>query len=215
MTAETPYNPLDKTNLGVSVADALLVREPVALPTDRFLGAGIYAIYYTGDFPAYRWVAECNRDGRFEAPLYVGRAIPAGARKGGFGLNVPSGTVLYSRLHEHAVSINQASNLTLDDFTCRYLTVEDIWIPLGEALLIERFQPVWNRVVDGFGNHAPGRGRRNQERSRWDTLHPGRAWAEPLQLNRLSAEQITANVEAYVAGRPADVVEYQLDEGEE
>ncbi len=39
-------------------------------------GAGIYAIYYVGDFPSYAPVAERNHDGRFEAPIYVGKAIP-------------------------------------------------------------------------------------------------------------------------------------------
>jgi hypothetical protein len=43
MRVEPPYNPLDKKNLGVSVADALLVRsaEPLQL-SDPFIGAGIY-----------------------------------------------------------------------------------------------------------------------------------------------------------------------------
>jgi len=30
---------------------------------------------------------------------------------------------------------------------------------------------VWNVVIDGFGNHDPGAGRYNGERTRWDTLH--------------------------------------------
>jgi hypothetical protein len=75
--SETPYNPLDKKNLGISVADAMLARPVSPLtPGDRFLGAGIYAIYYVGDFPSYAPVAERNHDGRFEAPIYVGKAIP-------------------------------------------------------------------------------------------------------------------------------------------
>ena len=46
MRVEPPYNPLDKKNLGVSVADALLSRnvEPLQLP-ESFIAAGIYAIY--------------------------------------------------------------------------------------------------------------------------------------------------------------------------
>lgn len=51
MIEETPYNPLDKRNLGVSVADALLERPILPLPpADSFVGAGIYAIYYVGNF---------------------------------------------------------------------------------------------------------------------------------------------------------------------
>ena len=58
----TPYNPLDKINLGGSVADAML--ESVAHPLSElepFNGAGIYAIYYTGDFEAYSILAAKNK----------------------------------------------------------------------------------------------------------------------------------------------------------
>ena len=45
MKKETPYNPLDKLNLGESVADALLAKEKVLLNSiEPFSGAGIYAI---------------------------------------------------------------------------------------------------------------------------------------------------------------------------
>jgi len=40
---------------------------------------------------------------------------------------------------------------------------------------------LWNIVLDGFGNHEPGSGRYNQQRSAWDIIHPGRQWAEKLQ----------------------------------
>lgn len=178
MIEEIPYNPLDKRNLGVSVADALLERPILPLPpADPFLGAGIYAIYYVGTFKAYRMIAERNREDKFAVPIYVGKAVPAGARKGGFGLGIDPGLVLYNRLREHAESIDQATNLKLSDFFCRYLVVDDIWIPLGEAMMISKFMPVWNRVIDGYGNHDPGKGRYQQQRSFWDVLHPGRAWA--------------------------------------
>ena len=39
-----PYNPLDKSNLGTSVADALLARAVVNLPPEPFLGAGTRAV---------------------------------------------------------------------------------------------------------------------------------------------------------------------------
>jgi hypothetical protein len=28
--------------------------------------------------------------------------------------------------------------------------VDDIWIPLGESLLIEMFSPLWNKVLDAM-----------------------------------------------------------------
>ena len=89
MRVEPPYNPLDKKNLSVSVADALLVRsaEPLQL-SDPFIGAGIYAIYYVGSFPLYEPIAETHRNGLFNSPIYVGKAVPSGARKGGYGLEL-------------------------------------------------------------------------------------------------------------------------------
>lgn len=194
-----PFNPLDKRNLGESVADALLATDVHSLPPAPFQGAGIYAIYYTGPFPVYGEVAKANREERFGWPIYVGKAIPAGARKGGFGLGAEAGLALYHRLAEHAASIEQASNLELADFRCRFLVVEDIWIPLGESLLIEMFQPLWNRSIDGFGNHDPGKGRYNQRRSQWDTLHPGRAWAEKLPPADLPEEKIREIAAAYIS----------------
>ena len=50
-----PYNPLDKKNLGISVADALIETDSHALPPAyRFTGAGIYAIYYEGTLDLYK-----------------------------------------------------------------------------------------------------------------------------------------------------------------
>jgi hypothetical protein len=188
---ETQYNPLDKHNLGVSVMDAILQRcvQPLP-PSQSFVGAGIYAIYYTGDFKAYQAVAERNRNEQYAWPIYIGKAMPAGARKGVYEFNDEPGTELYKRLVEHAQSIVQAQNLDIADFKCRYLIVDDIWIPLGESLLIHRFRPVWNIVVDGFGNHDPGGGRYKQQRSSWDVLHPGRDWAEKCQPNKRSRNDI-------------------------
>jgi hypothetical protein len=97
--------------------------------------------------------------------------------------------VLFNRLKAHAKSISQAQNLNLADFVCRHLVTDDIWIPLAEALLIEKFKPVWNRLIDGFGIYDPGK-RRPQERSKWDTLHPGRPFARPLPPNQLTAKEI-------------------------
>jgi hypothetical protein len=204
---EPPYNPLDKRNLGVSVADALLQMPVVSLPPpEKFVAAGIYAIYYVGAYPPYASIAELNRNDRFAQPIYVGKAVPAGARKGGLGLDVPTGTVLFDRLAEHARSIDQADNLDLTDFYSRYLAVEDIWIPLGESLLIEQFSPVWNKIIDGYGNHDPGAGRYNQQRSAWDVLHRGRPWAERVQPNRRTEREILDQLQTFLAhGAPSDV----------
>ena len=195
-----PYNPLDERNLGASVAEALLERDPLRMDSiPRFVGAGIYAIYYTGDFPAYRAVAERNRDGRFEWPIYVGKAVTGGARKGLVVEGDDVGPKLFDRVREHSESIRLAENLDLGDFYCRTLVVKSIWIPLGESLLINKFAPVWNSLLDGFGNHDPGGGRYAGKTTRWDVLHPGRAWALKCQPRPETPAQLQGEIEAYLA----------------
>lgn len=194
-----PFNPLDKRNLGESVADALLQTEPQALPPEPFIGAGVYAIYYIGSFSAYEQLSKVNCDGKFHCPIYVGKAVPPGARKGGLGLDVDHGQALYKRLAEHAESVKATSNLDIADFFCRFLVVDDIWIPLAESMLIERFKPVWNRVLDGFGNHDPGKGRHQGMMPQWDCLHPGRAWAERLQPCANTSDQLAERVKVYLS----------------
>ncbi len=196
MSDPTPYNPLDKHNLGASVAEALLGRKPHplgGLPT--FHGAGIYAIYYEGDFAPYRALSSRNIESPNDpiAPIYVGKAIPAGGRKGGQADNGRT-KALWSRLNEHAESVAATSNLRIEHFKCRYLVVDDIWIPLGESLLIAKFTPIWNALIDGFGNHDPGKHRYNGMRPKWDVLHPGRAWAAKCQPRPETAGQISREV---------------------
>jgi hypothetical protein len=193
-----PFNPLDKRNLGESVAEALLNAEVRSLPPDSFIGAGVYALYYIGPFPVYKRLSKINKDSQYRLPIYVGKAVPYGARKGGLGLDADHGQALYKRLTEHAESIKVTRNLKLSDFFCRFLVVDDIWIPLAESMLIERFKPVWNRVLDGFGNHDPGSGRRNGKMPQWDCLHPGREWANRLQPCALTKEQLEERVIAYL-----------------
>lgn len=196
-----PYNPLDKMNLGGSVADAMLESAIHSLGgLESFDGAGIYAIYYTGDFEAYKPLAAKNKDGKFEAPIYVGKAVPPGARKGNFGLDAEPGPALYKRLQEHTESVNAAENLRIEDFFCRFLVVDDIWIPLGESLLIAKFAPIWNKLIDGFGNHDPGKGRYEGARPKWDTLHPGRGWANKCAARAEAPTQITEELKAYFHG---------------
>ena len=203
MTDPVPFNPLDKRNLAASVGEALLERPPVALgEVPAFKGAGIYAIYYLGTFEAYQQISAENAEGRWTSPIYVGKAIPSGGRKGGELGSTAESRSLVKRLGEHAETIRAAGNLRIEDFWCRYLVVDDIWIPLGENLMIAKFSPVWNALVDGFGNHDPGAGRYNGKRSRWDVLHPGRGWAERCQPRPEAPGTIVAEVKAHLAARP-------------
>lgn len=192
-----PYNPLDKRNLGASVAGTMLATPIHLLPPEPFIGAGVYAIYYKGDFKPYKRLAMLNADD-YTTPIYIGKAVPAGARKGGLGTNVDHGLALYSRLYEHFTSISKAKNLNAKDFVCRYLVVDDIWIPLAESMLIEQYKPLWNRCIDGFGNHDPGKGRYRQQRSPWDCIHEGREWADKLEPNAVSKEELLKRVAHYL-----------------
>lgn len=192
-----PYNPLDKINLGVSVSTAMLNTPIHTLPPNPFIGAGVYAIYYCGSLELYKEISCINKTS-FDIPIYVGKAVPAGSRKGGLGLNVNHGLALYNRLSEHYMSISKATNLNTRDFMCRYLVVDDIWIPLAESILIERYKPLWNVCIDGFGNHDPGKGRYQQQKSQWDCIHEGREWASRLQPNTYSKDILMKKVRDYI-----------------
>lgn len=206
-----PFNPLDKKNLGASVAEALLTKEVHPLgELPSFDGAGIYAIYYIGDFESYKQVTRLNSDGKFMLPIYVGKAVPAGARMGA-GVDVPTGRVLQKRLKEHADSIRAATNLHLQDFYCRFLVVDDIWIPLGESLIISRFMPLWNSLIDGFGNHNPGKGRHAGMRPRWDVLHPGREWAKKLTDRPENQLRVAEDAATYLRVLPACLSDKFID----
>jgi hypothetical protein len=203
-TNEEPYNPLDLRRLGEGIARALLDQPVHPLPpATRFSGSGIYAIYYTGPFSPYEPLAVKNRGEKFQHPIYVGKGVPEGRRMGGEGFAATVGGELYARLRQHARTIQAAVNLEIADFSCRYLVVAPVWIPLGEELLIRWFRPLlWNTIVTGFGNNDPGARRYTQQRSLWDVLHPGRAWAARCAENPRTLEEIIELVNGALAGVP-------------
>lgn len=149
-------------------------------PSSRFTGCGVYALYYLGDFELYAKLIRSDEDVG-ALPVYIGKAVPPGWRAAR-ATSTETGS-LYSRLREHARSIRQARNLEVNHFRCRFIILRDPEIDLivpVEAALIRNYRPLWNSVVDGFGNHDPGKGRYNQAKSEWDVLHPGRSWADRL-----------------------------------
>ncbi len=177
------YDPLSVDELGRNAVRALMEYPADALPPKTsFVGVGVYTLHYVGTFPAYIGLGE-------DAPIYVGKADPPGRRQG--RASATSGTTaLDRRLSHHSESIKSASNLDLDEFRCRWLVLDPVWIGLTEQVLIAEYQPIWNVAIDGFGNNDPGRGRWNQRRSQWDTLHPGRTWAFNLQDRDETAAQV-------------------------
>lgn len=197
------FNPLSLESLAQSVVDGLMRQGIHPLPPEHaFAGSGIYAIYYCGDVPPYESMPEFNdpAEGRLEQPIYVGKAVPKGSRKGGVQFDAGRERSIYNRLREHSRSITAVSKLDIADFSVRFLVVAPVWIQLAERLIILECQPVWNAVVDGFGNHDPGRGRYDQEVSRWDALHPGRTFAERLQSpSTFDVLEVMEQVRAFLA----------------
>jgi|SRR3990170_829279 len=166
-------------------------------PPEPFPGTGVYGLYYAGEFELYSKIAALNKQ-KCVQPIYVGKAVPVGwrtARTAG-----TEDATLSQRLREHAKSISQSSNLKIDDFRCRFTILKDAestMITIVEAELIRKYKPLWNTIVDGFGNHDPGSGRYNQAKSEWDVLHPGRPWAERLTGESPRLEDIKAKIKQY------------------
>lgn len=146
-------------------------RKPLA-NIERFYGSGVYALYYTGDFPAYAGIS------RKEHPIYVGKADPAEpSSKTAF----EQGDSLANRLNDHRKNISKAtSTLRIDDFEYRALVLQTGWQAAAENYLIHLFRPIWNsemKIAYGLGKHGDDPETRANLRSPWNTMHPGRDWA--------------------------------------
>jgi len=85
------YDPLNYENLARSVVTALLESTSSALPpAKKFSGSGVYALYYTGALPFYSHISSSN----LHKPIYVGKAVPTGTRKGSRRIDSESSTDL-------------------------------------------------------------------------------------------------------------------------
>jgi len=190
------FDPADPKVMGELIARTLLIQPRLPLADlQPFYGSGVYALYYQGDFPAYRRIS--GQDW----PIYVGKADPADSKARSVE---EQGARLARRLNDHVRSITPVSNLKLQDFTCRFLVVKSAWQGTAELYLIDRFKPVWNnevKVCFGFGKHGDSAGTRRNTRSPWDTLHPGRKWAwkKGNVDNPKSADEIATAVKEHLA----------------
>jgi len=166
-------------------------------PLEDFEGTGVYALYFIGkDDLIYNQYHEINRL-EYRQPIYVGKAVPRGWRQG--RVTSSKSNELYRRLRDHAKSISLANNLCLEDFLCRFMILENEasnLIGTVEAALIRHYQPLWNCLIDGFGNHDPGKGRYNQVISEWDVLHPGREWAKKCAPSLIDIEILKQKIDA-------------------
>ena len=182
----------------VKEAVKFLTKTPVHSlpPATGFAGVGVYALYYLGSFEHYSDIVRQNQQGS-PRPIYIGKAVPKGWRTGRT-TDSDQDKGLYQRLKEHTRSIDSVENLEVCDFRCRFMILNDVetdLISAVESTLIRTHKPLWNTVVDGFGNHDPGKGRYNQSRSEWDVLHRGRIWADRLNGPEPQLESIIAKIQ--------------------
>ncbi|WP_223531779.1 Eco29kI family restriction endonuclease [Pseudomonas sp. GL-RE-20] len=188
------FDPSAPNTAGRVVALTLVAqaRHPLSEIPD-FYGAGVYAIYYRGDFAPYRLLSNTDH------PIYVGQAAPdeASAKDA-----VGQGTKLSARLREHARNIRKVdATLNISDFDCRFLIVQSGFQTSAENYLINFFKPIWNsetKVCFGLGKHGDSSDTRANKRSPWDTLHPGRSWAESTATDQKPYEQIVEQVAAHL-----------------
>ena len=182
----------------VKEAIEFLTKTPVhpLPPATDFAGVGVYALYYLGSFDYYSHIAHQNQQD-CRQPIYIGKAVPAGWRTARTA-STNQDKALYQRLQEHARSIASVGNLEVHDFRCRFMILNGVEMDLISAVeseLIRTYIPLWNTVVDGFGNHDPGKGRYNQARSEWDVLHRGRSWADRLTGQEPQLESVIAKIQ--------------------
>lgn len=172
-----------------------------SLPPERFPGVGVYLLSYSGAFAAYASIARPTQHSS-RSPIYAGKAVPPGWRTARvLPAKVPG--ALSRRLREHAGSIESVASLDVGDFQCRFMILdipETDLIAAVEATLIRTYTPLWNTVVDGFGNHDPGRGRAEQTPSEWDVLHPGRPWVARLREQLPQRTGILAKIHHHPQG---------------
>ena len=172
-------------------------------PPESFAGAGIYALYYIGRTGLYSKFGEVINRTSYNVPIYVGKAVPPGWRQNRIVNGKPQTTTLSQRLRQHAKSIDETKNLSIVDFTCRFMIFEgeaQNMVAAVEAAIIAEKTPVWNSVIDGFGNHDPGEKRKTGRLSAWDTLHPGRTWASRLSGETPDIKDLKRRITDYLVG---------------
>lgn len=197
-----PFDPLAVENVGVTLAVELLEQSLDSLPpADRFTGAGVYALYYTGNHPAYADLAAlADGEGGTKYPVYIGSAVRENAKQG-FNPRPTAQARLWTRLGHHADSIREVQNAGLDpefrleDFRCRFLVLNDAYVTLAESVLIATFRPAWNGM--GFGSKVVGGERMTGRPSLWDSLHPGRGGRPAGTTERKAAAeaQVAASIQ--------------------
>ena len=156
----TDVNIWDELSIELTVLDQAIHEPRVPLPESGGRasprpGPALYLVWYTGDLPMYRAVA----DGCW--PLYVGSAV--------------SGS---ERLARHRRNTRPVRNLRggRDLWVLALPMLSRAAALYLEQLVIDRLQTVWNVKVlaGGFGSRGQGATRRAQVAPPWSRIHPGR-----------------------------------------
>ncbi|WP_372494925.1 Eco29kI family restriction endonuclease [Micromonospora salmantinae] len=171
MTDSPPpyFDPLSTEDLTTIICSRFERERPRSLANDlpRFLGSGLYAIYYVaGTDELYAPLAD------YKIPVYVGQSR---SHNSATGKPAKTKDPLWQRVGHHRLSIGGAANLKLGDFAIRLLLLPDVHCGLGEEGLRVGYQPIWNAILTGFGSKEQGQTTRQSAKSKWDTVHPGRA----------------------------------------
>lgn len=193
------FDPADPDTAGrvIALTLAAQARHPLS-KIPQFYGAGVYAIYYKGDFEHYEALSGT------EHPIYVGKADPVypSAKDA-----IAQGTKLFGRLSEHAKNIKKAkTTLDIEDFECRFLIVQSGYQKSAEDYLINFFNPIWNsekKVCFGLGKHGDSSETRGNKRSPWDTFHPGRPWADSTKGDQKPYNVIVEQINEHFSKHPA------------
>jgi hypothetical protein len=202
------FDPTNPDTAGRLVALALVAQDKVPIARiARTYGSGVYAIYYTGDHPAYAQVSGT------ETPIYIGKADPKSADA---RTSREQGPQLYGRLADHRRMIKTVGEyatthglghpLRVEDFLCHRLVCATNAQLVAERHLIGTFKPIWNNEMGicwGISKHGDAATTRANKRSPWDVMHPGRAWAMAESLeDSLSPEVIAGRIREHFAAHP-------------
>lgn len=193
------FDPSNPKVVGRFVALAMVAQDRHPLSDiPKFYGSGVYAIYYKGSFSPYLPISGT------ETPIYIGQAAPAMSNA---RTPIEQGAKLSGRLSDHRKNIGKATTtLDLSDFDFRALVVQSGWETAAEDYLIHLFRPIWNNetgILYGLGKHGDSATTRANKRSPWDTLHPGRAWAEATTEDAKSVAQIADELIIHFAAHPS------------
>jgi hypothetical protein len=82
-----------------------------------------------------------------------------------------------------------------------------------EHFMIQFYRPIWIKEIGvcfGIGKHGDNPNTRANKRSPWDTLHPGRTWAEKTKEDQKSREKVEQDILNHFARCPPILDEEEL-----